>query len=174
MSLGLGFTFVGAHMKTLRRKSFILSFSLLMSCARYEDNRRTQEENLDEIETSLREQEEALKEENTFVAPEENTGVVDTSLDSKSTTNVSETRAENIVSESPVVATADVAAPLSTPVKTYSPHEFLPGVHDVHPMLANYVGSYGVLPTRYAKDGPFLYSLPVNPKPFRDHDSDDI
>ncbi|MCA9506800.1 MAG: hypothetical protein KC505_00080 [Myxococcales bacterium] len=40
---------------------------------------------------------------------------------------------------------------------------FLAGAHEVDPSLANYVNSYGVLPTRYAKDGPFLYSLDVHP-----------
>lgn len=44
---------------------------------------------------------------------------------------------------------------------------FLPGVHDVAPWLANYVGSYGLLPTRFAKEGPALYSLDVHPRSSR-------
>lgn len=63
------------------------------------------------------------------------------------------------------------------PINGLSPiPEFLDGVDEVDPWLANYVGSYGVLPTRFASEGPFLYSLPVNPRAIPDprkwdHDS---
>lgn len=33
---------------------------------------------------------------------------------------------------------------------------------DIPPWRANYIGSYGVLPTRYQDEGPFLYSFDVS------------
>jgi|GEM_PF-5656557 len=50
----------------------------------------------------------------------------------------------------------------------------------VPPWQANYIGSYGVLPTRYAAKGPFLYSFDVDddlhkkPKRRRPFDRDDF
>lgn len=41
---------------------------------------------------------------------------------------------------------------------------------DVDPWLANYVGSYGVLPSRIQDDGPFLYSFDVSPEDVADDD----
>lgn len=34
---------------------------------------------------------------------------------------------------------------------------------DIEPWRANYVGSYGVLPTRFQDKGPFLYSFDISP-----------
>ncbi len=45
--------------------------------------------------------------------------------------------------------------------------DFMDAAHQVDPWLANYVGSYGLLPTRFQDKGPFLYSFDVEP------DSDD-
>jgi hypothetical protein len=39
--------------------------------------------------------------------------------------------------------------------------EFLAGVRDVAPWKANYINSYGQLPSRVATGGPFLYSHTV-------------
>lgn len=45
---------------------------------------------------------------------------------------------------------------------------------DIDPWLANYVGSYGVLPTRFQDKGPFLYSFDISPDAdiFNDDDLD--
>lgn len=72
------------------------------------------------------------------------------------------------------VATENIA-PLTTENEAAIPHDvvppapmspganFLPGVHEVAPWLANYAGSYGLLPSRLG-DAPTFYSLDVHPR----------
>lgn len=43
---------------------------------------------------------------------------------------------------------------------------------DIEPWRANYVGSYGVLPTRFQDRGPFLYSFDISPDADIFHDDD--
>ena len=70
----------------------------------------------------------------------------------------------------PTMATEDVNVipPNVVPEGPFAPADnFLDGAHEVDPWLANYVGSYGLLPTRFAKEGPALYSLDVHPRSSR-------
>lgn len=88
-------------------------------------------------------------------------------------TNTTVETSPTIADTGTIVSDPGALAPVPAHPHANAHPAFLPGVHDVHPMQANYVSSYGVLPTRFAKDGPFLYSLPVNPKIHRDHHRSD-
>jgi hypothetical protein len=71
----------------------------------------------------------------------------------------------------PVETIAEVVDPVLDPaVELAAGLEIIPGhedfarsifddTSDIPPWRANYVGSYGVLPTRYNDSGPFLYSF---------------
>jgi hypothetical protein len=43
---------------------------------------------------------------------------------------------------------------------------------DIAPWHANYIGSYGMLPTRFQDKGPFLYSFDISPDADIFHDDD--
>lgn len=64
-----------------------------------------------------------------------------------------------------------------SPTPLTDPLAFARSVFDdnshVVPWLANYVGSYGVLPSRVQDKGPFLYSFDVSPDADILHDDDD-
>lgn len=73
-----------------------------------------------------------------------------------------------VVPAVPVVPTIAVLPPQLVPVPALpalSPPvaEFLAGVDNVPPWKANYINSYGQLPSRVGTGGPFLYSYTVRP-----------
>jgi len=73
-----------------------------------------------------------------------------------------------VVPAVPVMPTIAILPPQLVPVPALpalSPPvaEFLAGVRDVPPWKANYVNSYGQLPSRVGTGGPFLYSYTVRP-----------
>ncbi len=155
--------FLGGRMK-LRQKTVLVSvFSLLVSCGGTERSVAEQRPSRD----AQIEQARVNEETPTVVAEEVQTGNATTVEDLSDTT---------IIDEIPSQETT-VAAPMEVLPVHSRRSGFLAGVHDVHPMQANHVGSYGLLPSRVAKDGPFLYSLPVDPKPHdwrgRRHSDDD-
>lgn len=94
------------------------------------------------------------------------------------TTNISEAVVENVqessVPDVPAAAIAPVApiAPLSVP---QDPRAYYRDTFDegptVAPWHANYIGSYGLLPTRFQDKGPELYSFDVSPEAFTAKDN---
>lgn len=77
-----------------------------------------------------------------------------------------------VIPPMPMVYEPDYPTPISDPaVYAQSPFADV----DVPPWLKQYVGSYGVLPSRFQDKGPFLYSFDIAPDAdiFRDDDSHD-
>ncbi len=141
-------------MKNLARKTLSLAaFLLVTSCGGTEESA----ESGDRISSVRQESEDARITEEKQVTASYEPAFENTTTEEQST----KTLTALAVEPEPTQVT-DLTAPVA-PVPPHAQNGFLAGVHDVHPMLANYVGSYGVLPTRIAKDGPFLYSLPVDP-----------